>query len=56
MDPKFAISGVARGTGSLARHTVGVSSALPLNHPSLDIVSSQLLFHTFRALPIALLY
>ena len=25
MDPSFALSGVARGTGSLARHTVGVS-------------------------------
>ena len=25
MDPSFVVSGVARGTGSLARHTVGVS-------------------------------
>ncbi len=25
MDPSFVMSGVARGTGSLARHTVGVS-------------------------------
>lgn len=25
MDPSFVMNGVARGTGSLARHTVGVS-------------------------------
>ena len=38
MDPSFVMNGVARGTGSLARHTVGVSlSAFYLTEAQLPL-------------------